>query len=151
MLSFDEVTMLVATVGSGIVGGLCFAFASFIMSSFDDLGPPQAIRAMQSINSGILRSSAMGAWFGTAVIGIVAAMIAENRGLAITAAVLYGMGAVVITGQGNVPLNEELGRVDPDGPGAADAWRRYRIRWGHWNNLRTVLIAASTTFFALAQ
>ena len=57
MLSPGEISMLTATVGSGLTAGLCFAFSAFVMKAFDRLGAPQAIRAMQSINTTILRSS----------------------------------------------------------------------------------------------
>jgi len=150
MLSPHEISVLTATVGSGLVAGLCFAFASFIMRAFDLLGAPQAIRAMQAINTRILRSSAMGAWFGTAVVGVVAAVLAEDRTLAIAAAALYGVGAILITGRCNVPLNEELDRVDPDAPGAEEALWRYRVLWGRWNALRTVVCALASAGFALA-
>ena len=106
MLSPSEISVLVAAVGSGLVAGLCFAFASFIMRALDRLGASQAMRAMQAINATILRSSAMGVWFGTAVVGVVAIVLAEDRTLPIGATALYVVGAILITGRGNVPLNE---------------------------------------------
>lgn len=151
MPSPNEIIMLTATVGSGLTTGLCFAFAAFIMKAFDRLGAPQAIRAMQAINTTILRSSAMVVWFGTAVVGVVSVVLAEQRTLAIVAAALYGIGAILITGRGNVPLNEELDRVDPDTPNAEETWRRYRVRWGRWNAVRTVMLALATAGFALAR
>jgi uncharacterized membrane protein len=147
-----QLSLLTAAVGSGLIAGLCFAFASFLMRAFDRLAAPQAIRAMQAINATILRSSAMGVWFGTAIVGVVAAVLAgtEDRTFAIAAAALYGVGAILITGRGNVPLNDELERVDPDGPGAEEAWRRYRVLWGRWNALRTTVCALASAGFALA-
>ena len=65
----SESVLLVAAVGSGLVGGLCFAFSSFLLRSFDDLGAPAAIRVMQSLNTRILRSSAMVLWIGTVALG----------------------------------------------------------------------------------
>lgn len=153
MLSPYEISVLAAGLGSGLVAGLCFAFGSFLMRAFDALGAPQAIRAMQAINAGILRSSAMGVWFGTVVVGVVAAFLAglpEERALAIAAAALYAVGAILITGRGNVPLNEELDRVDPDAPGAEETWRRYRVLWGRWNAVRTAVCALASAGFALA-
>lgn len=150
MLSLSETSLLAAAVGSGLIAGLCFAFSSFLMRSFDDLGATQAIRVMQAINATILRSSAMAVWFGTAVVGVLAAVLAEERPPAIAAATLYGVGALLVTGRGNVPLNEELDRVDPDVRGADEAWRRYRVRWGRWNALRTGLCALASAGFALS-
>ena len=150
MLSPSEISVLVAAVGSGLVAGLCFAFASFIMRALDRLGASQAIRAMQAINATILRSSTMGVWFGTAVVGVVAIVLAEDGTLPMGATALYVVGAILITGRGNVPLNEELDRADPDAPGAEEAWRRYRVLWGRWNAIRTAVCALASAGFALA-
>ena len=153
MPSLFELSALAATLGSGLVAGLCLAFASFIMRAFDRLGAPQAIRAMQAINASILRSSAMVVWFGTAVLGVVTAVLAgpHDRTPAIAAAALYVVGALLITGRGNVPLNEELDRVDADAPGAEEAWRRYRVSWGRWNAARTVICVFASAGFGLAS
>lgn len=151
--SLGELTVLAAAVGSGLVAGLCFAFASFLMRSFDDLGAAQAIRTMQALNHRILRSSAMAVWFGTAVLGVAAVLLAEERTLVLAATVLYAVGAILITGRGNVPLNDALDRVDPDSldeRGAEEAWRRYRLRWGRWNALRTAVCAVASAGFALS-
>ena len=151
MPSPSQILMLTATVGSGLIAGLCFAFAAFLMKAFDRLGAPNAIRAMQAINATILRSCAMAIWFGTAIAGIAGAVLAEQRTLAIVAAALYGIGAILITKRGNIPLNEELARVDPDAPNSAETWRVYRVQWGRWNTLRTVMIALATACFAVAK
>lgn len=146
---FGDVVLLLAVVGSGLVAGLCFAFASFLMRAFDRLGAAGAIRTMQSINATILRSSAMGVWFGTAAIGVAAAVLAGGADLAIAAAAAYAVGAILVTGLGNVPLNEALDRVDPDAHDAAEVWQSYRVRWGRLNALRTVLCALASAGFAL--
>lgn len=150
-----DLLLLAATVGAGLTGGLCFAFATFIMRALDRLGAPSAIRAMQSINATILRSAAMLVWFGTAVAGITAAIVvpdtAHRQTFAIVATVLYGLGAIAITGRGNVPLNEALDRVDPDAPNAADEWSNYLQRWNRWNAIRTAMITIATAGFALAR
>ena len=104
---------------------------------------------MQAINTVILRSTAMTVWFGTAAIGVIAAVLTEGRAPAVAAATLYGIGAILITGRGNVPLNEELDHIDPEQPGAEKAWKRYRVRWGRWNNLRTAVLTLATAGFAL--
>jgi len=150
MTTFTELTVLAAAVGSGLVAGLCFAFAAFIMTAFDRLGPASAIRAMQSINATILRSSAMVAWMGTAIVGILAAVLTEQRFFGVAAAALYCFGALLITGRGNVPLNEELDHVDAEAAGAEEAWRRYRVRWQRFNLVRTIALSLATAGFALA-
>lgn len=153
MLAVYEFITLAAAVGSGLIAGLCFAFASFIMRALDTLGPAQAIRAMQAINSGILQSGAMVVWLGTAVAGVASASLAIVMGqgsLAIVAAVLYLLGAMVITRGGNIPLNEALDRVEPDSPGAGEEWQRYHASWGRWNGVRTAVCALASAGFMMA-
>ena len=147
-MAWSDLFLLLAIVGSGLVAGLCFAFASFILQAFDQLDAPEAIRAMQAINQRILRSAAMAVWMGTVVIGVIAVILAEKKIVAGTSTALYALAALLITGRGNVPLNEELDRVDPAAPGADEAWRRYRVLWGRWNAVRTVLCALASAGFA---
>lgn len=149
MVPYREIALLLSVAGCGLIAGVCFAFSSFLMRSFDRLGAPAAIRVMQSLNAVILRSLTMAVWFGTLVVGIVAAVLTGGAPTAVGASVLYGIGAVLITGFGNVPLNEALDTVDPDAPGADEAWARYRRAWGRWNTLRTVLFVVAACGFAL--
>ena len=155
------ILVIVAAVGAGLIGGLCFAFSSFILRALGDLGAPQAIRAMQSINARILVSNTMAVWVGTAGVGVLAAILAfvvgpaEERVLVALGAVFYVAGALGITRGGNIPLNEALDGVDPEAPGTDapaldEAWRSYVVRWGRWNAARTALCLAAAAAFALA-
>ena len=139
-----------AAVGSGLVAGLCFAFGSFLLRSFDRLGPSQAIRTMQSINATILQSTSMWVWMATPILGVVATAFAVERGRPMAALVSYVAGALLITRLRNIPLNEELDRVNPDAPGAEEAWRSYRVRWGRWNTLRALACGLAAGGFAMA-
>ena len=151
MPSALEITLLVATVASGITAGVCFAFATFLMKAFDRLGPTDAIRVMQSLNAMILRSATMATWFGAAIAGVIAAFLSGGATTVTISAALYAVAAILITGRGNVPLNEALDRTDPHAPEAAEAWQNYQRRWGQWNWARTILMVLATTGFALAD
>lgn len=144
-----DLCVVAAAVGSGMVAGLCFAFGSFILPSFDQLGAPRAIRAMQAINVAILRSSAMVVWFGTLFAGLVSIVLAEDRWPVILATLLYALGAVAITGRRNVPLNDRLARADPGGEDAEEAWGHYSLQWRRWNALRTAACACASVAFTL--
>lgn len=150
MPALDQILLLAAAIGAGLTAGVCFAFATFLMPSFDRLGAPAAIRTMQSINERILRSSAIVVWFATLPLGVVAAGVAGWPTIAWVAAALYAIGALLVTGRGNVPLNEALDRVDPEAADADAVWRAYRRDWGRWNALRTGLLTIACGGFALA-
>ena len=52
----------------------------------------------------------------------------------------------------NVPLNNALASLSPDGPDAPTHWRRYSRRWTAFNHLRALasLLAAASFSLALA-
>lgn len=149
-VAWHELLLVAAAAGSGLIAGLCFTFGSFVMRALDSLGAATAIRTMQAINTTILRSSAMAVWFGSAVLGALATALAEERALAGSATALYVLGALVITGRGNVPLNESLDRIDPEAAGVEETWHHYRVRWGRWNDLRTALCLLASIGFTVA-
>ncbi|MEO0649352.1 MAG: anthrone oxygenase family protein [Planctomycetota bacterium] len=150
MPDLAQTLLLLASLGSGLVAGLCFAFWTFLMRAYDRLGPTQAIRTMQSVNATILQSAAMPVWIGTFPVGIAAAVFAPNHPPAIAGALLYALGALAITRLGNIPLNEALDRIDPESNDASDAWRHYYVTWGRWNAARTAVCAGAGVAFAWA-
>lgn len=105
---------------------------------------------MQGINIAAVRPPLMLALFGTALLSLAVAVLAlidldgASRWLALAGAVAYLLGIVGVTMACNVPLNNRVDEVDPDGAAAAAEWRRYHRRWGAWNHVRTVAGLAAT-------
>ncbi len=56
-----------ALLGSALVGGIFFAFSSFVMKALARVSSAEGIGAMQSINVVVLNPSFLGAFMGTAV------------------------------------------------------------------------------------
>ena len=54
MGGFTFVLTLLAALGSGLIGGVFFAFSAFVMKALARLRPDQGIAAMQSINVTVL-------------------------------------------------------------------------------------------------
>lgn len=140
----------VTALGCGLAAGVFYAFSSFVMAGLDLRSPATAVAAMQGINRTAVRPPLMLALFGTAPLCIAVAVAAlvdfdgANSWFAIAGAAIYLVGIVGVTMFGNVPLNEQIDRVDPDGPAAADEWRRYYGPWNAWNHVRTVSGLAAT-------
>ena len=57
-----------AALGTGSVGGVFFAFSSFVMKALSRLPPAQGIAAMQSINLSVINLSFAIQLFGTAAL-----------------------------------------------------------------------------------
>ena len=65
-----------ALLGSALVGGIFFAFSSFVMKALANVPSAEGIGAMQSINVVVINPSFLGAFFGTAVLSLVAGGLA---------------------------------------------------------------------------
>lgn len=126
------------------MGGLYFAFSTFIMAALGRLPPAASISAMQSINSTILASLFAPLFFGTTLSCLVLIGVALFRWdpalspALLAASLFYVIGMFGCTILFNVPLNNLLAAADPTSAKAATVWDRYLRIWTAWNHLRTV-------------
>ena len=66
MIKLLPTLTIIAAIGSGVVGGVFFAFSNFVMAALARLPVPQGIAAMNSINITVITPTFMTALFGTA-------------------------------------------------------------------------------------
>ncbi len=64
-------------------------------------------------------------------------------------AMFYLVGTFLVTGLGNVPLNNQLAAVSATDPGARDVWQRYLGRWTMWNHFRTAAAMIAALLYSL--
>jgi uncharacterized membrane protein len=147
----------VSAVGSGVVGGVFFAFSVFVMTALSRLPSAQGIAAMQAVNRAAPTPWFMAALFGTAVtcLTLAVASLVDGMGDAVAwyrvaGSVLY-LGAVVLTIVYHVPRNDALDAVGPSGARAAAHWDRYVSSWTAGNHARTVLCIAAAALLTIAQ
>lgn len=148
--------LLLAAIGCAIVGGIYFAFSTFIMRAFAEIPREHGMGAMQSINRVIVRSLFLPAFFGSAILSLF--LIAAwwlgwgdlRSGYALLGALLYFLTSFVSTIVFNVPLNNELERTDAASPEAEGVWSRYLSRWTKWNHLRTATSLLAAIAFSIA-
>ncbi len=60
----------IALLGSALVGGVFFAFSSFVMKALARVPSSEGIGAMQSINVDVINPSFLGAFMGTALLSL---------------------------------------------------------------------------------
>ena len=119
---------LATALGCGLVAGVFFAFSTFVMPALKRIPSAEGIAAMQSINVMAVTPAFMAALFGTAVacLGLVVwAAITRSEGpaaLVIAGGSLYLVGTIGVTIACNVPLNDGLATLLPQGVDAADRW-----------------------------
>jgi uncharacterized membrane protein len=147
---------LVTALGCGLVAGVFFAFSTFVMSALKRLPPAHGIAAMQSINELAVTPAFMAALFGTAVACLGLAVWAAiswggwPTALMIVGGTLYIVGTIGVTIACNVPLNDGLATLHPQGAGAASRWAEYVTKWTAWNHVRTVAALAAAAILTLS-
>lgn len=150
-----------ALLGSVLVGGVFFAFSSFVMPALARLPSSEGIAAMQSINIVVINPSFLGAFLGTAVIslGMIGVALAgwerPSAFYLLGGAIFYLAGTFVVTMFGNVPLNDQLAAASATDAAAPAIWEHYLDRWTMWNHVRAsaamvaALLYSVGLFFAL--
>ncbi len=145
-----------ALLGSALVGGIFFAFSSFIMKSLAGVPSAEGIGAMQSINVVVINPWFLGAFFGTAVLSLVAGGLAlagwgrPSASFFLGGALFYLVGTILVTMLGNVPLNDQLAAVSATDPAARDVWEYYLGRWTMWNHVRTAAAMVAALLYSLS-
>lgn len=141
-----EVLTGTAALGCALIGGVFFAFSSFVMPALMNLPAGQGAAAMLAINVTVINWHFLGLFLGTALLSLVLAgaaalgygPVAPN----VAGALLYCIGTFGVTGMRNVPLNDALvgGRI---------SWTDFVQRWSRWNNLRGVAATLAAGCFVI--
>ena len=157
MIKLVPALTIIAAIGSGVVGGVFFAFSNFVMAALARLPVPQGIAAMNSINITVITPTFMTALFGTGLLCLVliaAAIMGWSQSGSywlLAGAVIYLIGNPIVTMVFNVPLNDALAAVDPASTNGAAVWTSFLRNWVMWNHVRTVtaIVAMACFIFAL--
>ena len=155
MNSLIPLVVTTALLGSALIGGVFFAFSSFVMKALSRLPPSEGIAAMQSINVVVINRSFLGTFMGTALLSLGAIVLALIDGsypstmLFLGGAISYLLGTFLVTIFGNVPLNDRLAAFSATDPDAAELWIQYLGRWTMWNHVRTTAAMIAALLYAL--
>ncbi len=149
-------TTVAAALGTGAMGGVFFAFSTFVMRGLARLPASQGMAAMQSINVAAVRPGFMTGLFGSAALCVglgVHALRHRDRAparLVLAAAAIYLLGTIVLTIAYHVPRNDALARLVPSDPATAAYWRNYVSAWTSANHVRTASSLAASLLLVLA-
>ena len=153
---FTRVFALLLCVGSGAIGGVFFAFSTFVMRALSTIAADAGISAMQRINVVVLNRLFLGVFVGTAAIAAAASVVAvaswspPRSVLLSIASALYLVVTFGVTIGFNVPRNNRLAQLASGSPEAQTYWPVYVREWSLWNHVRTVASLASCACSALA-
>jgi len=137
----------VAGISAATVGGLFYAFSSFVMRGLDRSDADAAATAMRGINAEAQANGPFLALFlGSALIALVAGIVALGQlrvpgsGWILAGAVL-ALVPLVVTIAVNVPLNDRLAASLP--------WQNYYRPWLLWNHVRTIAPLAGSAMMLI--
>jgi uncharacterized membrane protein len=131
--------ILIGVLGAATIGGVFFAFSTFVMRALAQLPPAHGVAAMQRINVVVLNPPFLGVFIGTAM---VQAMPPRSP-LLLAGAAFYLFGSFGATMAFNVPRNDRLAAMPADSDVAHGYWPTYVREWTFWNHVRTVAALAS--------
>ena len=146
---------ILLAVGAGLVGGVFFAFSTFVMKALSQLPSEQGVAAMQRINVVVMNPVFLGLFVGTALIagicgvGAVLTWGSFQSASLLVAAILYVVGCFGVTVAFNVPRNERLANLQPESVEASTYWQVYLREWVFWNHVRTMASSASAAVATL--
>lgn len=150
----SDVVVAAAALCCAVVAGAFLVFSTFVMQALGRLPGAEGVAAMQAINVSAVRPAFMTTMFGTAAVCMVAVIATSGDaggGMGVAGAALYLLGTIGVTIAGNVPLNNRLAVLHPNGGETAAAWRHYLRVWTNWNHVRTVSSLAAAVLFVAAS
>lgn len=146
--SLFQIVLLLAALLCSLVGGFLFAFAAVVMPGIRSLDDAGFLRGFQVIDRVIQNNQPLFivVWVGSVLAVVAAAVLGiwaltgVDRLLVVAAALVYVLGVQVPTGTVNVPLNNQIQRLDVST--MTEMTRRqareaFEPRWNRWNGART--------------
>ena len=136
-------------IGTALVGGVFFAFSTFVMKALAQLPPAHGIGAMQRINVIVVNPLFLGLFLGTAVVAVISVVAGSvtwgtpGAALLLVAGVTYLVGSLGVTVGFNIPRNDHLASLEAESAEAASYWPVYLREWLFWNHVRTVASASA--------
>ena len=134
---------LTATIGTGLVAGVFFAFSTFVMPGLRRAPEQAGLQAMQGINAAAPNPLFMLVLLGTAgvcvALGGRSLLHLDEPGatLRLAGSAVY-LAGILLTIAWHVPHNDALATVDPSSAEGVRAWNRYYGPWTLLNHVRTL-------------
>lgn len=147
-----KILLVVAALLTGLSAGLFASFSYAVMPGLRRTGDATFVSSMRAINVAILNPAFAVVLVGAAAATLAALVLARGTSSApwlLAGLVLYVVGAFVVTGAVNVPLNDALAAGTGDPSALREAFEGRWVAWNHVRSALTVAAAACTVVAAL--
>nr|WP_294948765.1 anthrone oxygenase family protein [uncultured Mucilaginibacter sp.] len=156
-MNYRNISLALATLTTGLVAGVFYAFAISVNPAFAQLPDGEYIRAMQTINIAIVNPAFAFSFFGAPLLLPLATIVhrkmqAKFKWL-LAATIIYLIGSFGVTVLGNIPLNDTLAQFRLPGASAlqmATARGAFEHPWCQWHMVRTVASVAALVLLLIA-
>ena len=146
MQGLRRISIVAAATTAALVAGFFYAYSASVNRGLGRLDDAGYVAAMQAINATVRNPVFALSFFGALLLlPLAAALHAQRRSprarWLLAATLLYVIGGFGVTFAFNVPLNEELARLDLASASPAElaaAREAYEDAWNAWNAVRTV-------------
>jgi uncharacterized membrane protein len=131
--------LIAATITTGLMAGLFFAFSYSVMPGLARSDDRTFVVAMQRINVAIINGWFATCFFGALVFTILAAILYLRKDAVfawVVAGLVLYVATLFITIRFNVPLNNRLAAAGLDN--AEPARQQFESSWVRWNIVRTI-------------
>ena len=144
--------MMLLIVITGIMAGVYFTFSVFVMKSLGELPALEGAKAMNKINDVIINTLFLPLfflstlWYAGLIVWSLTDWQSGYSEFVISASVIYIAGMFFVTAFGNVPLNNQLKRVENHETKLAQFWVLYQRKWTWLNHVRTISCTLACLF-----
>jgi len=152
-MNWIDILSIVVALGASLIGGTFFAFSNFVMPGIARQPPASGIATMNAINITVLNAGFLGAFMGTAILGlalVLAVLVAGGSLWAAAGALVYVIGTFGVTMAINVPMNNRLARFEAESAQGAAYWSNYLRDWTRWNSIRSGAAMLATLLLMLS-
>jgi uncharacterized membrane protein len=148
------VSLVAATIATGLTAGLLYAFAHTVMPGLGRTDDRTFVGAFQAVDRAVINPWFMAGFLGGPAFTLAALLLDTGGGAALgwlLAALGLHVAVLVVTMAVNVPMNNWLQQADLDRVAdLATARRRFETRWVRWNVIRTAAAAAAGAALTIA-
>jgi uncharacterized membrane protein len=149
-MKMATILLIITATLTALIAGLFYAYSCSVVLGLGKLSDSEYLKAMQSINREILNPAFFLSFMGTVVLLPVSTFVFRGQSpvflFLLIATLSYLIGVFGVTVLINVPLNEQLDKLDLANT-ASQAIRemreKFESRWNFFNNIRTIFSVIS--------
>ena len=149
-ITLKIIVLYIAILLTGLSAGLFYAWQVSVIPGTKLTQDYTYIETMQKINRAIINPPFMLIFLGSLLIQILSVILYWNTEMSLwlilSATLVYGAGTVIITGLGNVPLNDALDELQLNDLSKEEISKErhdYEVPWNRLHLIRTIFSVIS--------